>query len=315
MLPYILRGHSKPITSLVFNKDGDLLYVSSKDKVVSCWYTKSGELLGSFQHKGSVNGVSVNFNTTRVATACATGEFLIWDAKTGIEITSVNVSVPVKSVEFSENGNELLVLTERISKTPSAVSIYSMPKEVLESTKVYKGQQWKSKESFQFHDTKATCCCWGPSSQQTIIVGCEDGSVRIFRVDTHEQLTGITEHKNSITRVATSPDKLFFITSSADNSARLYDCLDFKHLKTYSASEPVNSAAISPTKNLVVIGGGTSAVDVTTTMARVAYFEARIFHLVFEEEIGTVKAHFGPIHCLSWSPDGMSFASGGEDGM
>jgi WD40 repeat protein len=33
-----------------------------------------------------------------------------------------------------------------------------------------------------------------------------------------------------------------------------------------------------------------------------------------QDEMGNVKGHFGPIHTLSFSPDGRSFASGSEDG-
>ena len=40
----------------------------------------------------------------------------------------------------------------------------------------------------------------------------------------------------------------------------------------------------------------------------------RFFHKIFEEEIGRVKGHFGPINTLAFHPNGTEFASGGEDG-
>lgn len=64
----------------------------------------------------------------------------------------------------------------------------------------------------------------------------------------------------------------------------------------------------------VVLGGGQDAMDVTTTSTRVGKFDARFFHLVFEEEFGRVKGHFGPINSLAFHPDGKTYASGGEDG-
>jgi translation initiation factor 3 subunit I len=112
-----------------------------------------------------------------------------------------------------------------------------------------------------------------------------------------------------------SKDKMIFISASSDNTAKLFDTISFELLKTYRSGEPVNSAFISPLKDHIVLGGGTSSSLVTTTAARNAYFEARFFHMVFEEEIGTVKGHFGPIHALAFSPDGKSFVSGGEDGF
>lgn len=54
--------------------------------------------------------------------------------------------------------------------------------------------------------------------------------------------------------------------------------------------------------------------EVTTTAARSGKFEARFFHLIFEEEFARVKGHFGPINSLAFHPDGKSYASGGEDG-
>ena len=55
--------------------------------------------------------------------------------------------------------------------------------------------------------------------------------------------------------------------------------------------------------------------SVTTTDQRQGKFEARFYHLVFEEEIGRVKGHFGPINTLAFHPDGTGYASGAEDGF
>jgi len=54
--------------------------------------------------------------------------------------------------------------------------------------------------------------------------------------------------------------------------------------------------------------------DVTTTSTRIGKFDARFFHLVFEEEFARVKGHFGPINSVAFHPDGKSFSTGGEDG-
>jgi translation initiation factor 3 subunit I len=35
--------------------------------------------------------------------------------------------------------------------------------------------------------------------------------------------------------------------------------------------------------------------DVTTTSARQGKFEARFYHKIFEDEIGRVRGHFGPL--------------------
>ena len=54
----------------------------------------------------------------------------------------------------------------------------------------------------------------------------------------------------------------------------------------------------------VVLGGGQEAAEVTTTASKAGKFQARFFHLVFEEEIGRVKGHFGPINSVAFHPNG-----------
>jgi hypothetical protein len=58
----------------------------------------------------------------------------------------------------------------------------------------------------------------------------------------------------------------------------------------------------------VVIGGGQEASQVTMSDRRAGKFEAKFFHKIFEEEIGGVKGHFGPINALAFNPDGRRCA-------
>merc|ERR1712221_28284 len=97
-------------------------------------------------------------------------------------------------------------------------------------------------------------------------------------------------------------DEMLFITASKDNTAKLFDIDSFNQVKTYKTERPVNSASLSPIKDHVVLGGGQEAMDVTTTSARVGKFDARFFHMIFEEEIGRVKGHFGPINSVVFHP-------------
>lgn len=85
-------------------------------------------------------------------------------------------------------------------------------------------------------------------------------------------------------------------------------------LKTYVADTPLNSAAITPKKDYVILGGGQAAMDVTTTSTRQGKFEARFYHKIFEDEIGRVRGHFGPLNTVAVHPNGTAYASGGEDG-
>ncbi len=59
----------------------------------------------------------------------------------------------------------------------------------------------------------------------------------------------------------------------------------------------------------MLLGGGQEAMSVTTTAGKVGKFDARFHHLVFEEELGRVKGHFGPINTVAFHPDGKGLVN------
>ena len=149
---------------------------------------------------------------------------------------------------------------------------------------------------------------------EALFVTFDNGAIRLYDPVTGDELEEFFAHEKKINRVSFNKDKTLFITSSADFTAKLYDAIDMKHLKTYKTDRPVNDAVISETKDHILLGGGQEAMSVTTTAGKVGKFETRFFWLVYEEEFGTVKGHFGPINALAINPNGLSYASGAEDG-
>lgn len=166
---------------------------------------------------------------------------------------------------------------------------------------------------FPLTTPKITAALWG-EMDMTIIAGHEDGEICHYDMKTNKKTYSNREHTKAISDLQLSQDGTMLISSSKDQTAKLFDAKNVELLKTYKTERPVNSAAISPIRDHVVLGGGQEAMDVTTTSTRIGKFDARFFHTVFEEEFGRVKGHFGPINSLAFHPDGKSFSSGGEDG-
>ena len=154
---------------------------------------------------------------------------------------------------------------------------------------------------------------WGPADE-TIVTGHENGDVVTWDAKTGEARHRASPHKKTITDMQLSKDQTMVITASKDCTALVMDVDELKVLKHFATERPVNSAAISPLKPHVILGGGQDAAAVTTTSGKVGKFDARLFHLVFEEELGHIKGHFGPINTLAFHPDGKGYVSGGEDG-
>ena len=84
-------------------------------------------------------------------------------------------------------------------------------------------------------------------------------------------------HQAQIMDLQANKDLTFIVSSSKDCTAKvtsfchfaklmiffqLFDIETLDHLKTYTTERPINSAAISPLKDHVILGGGQEAIEV-----------------------------------------------------
>ena len=167
---------------------------------------------------------------------------------------------------------------------------------------------------FEPQGSKVTVAAFTPIKNE-IVTGHENGKVSKYNVETHQEIkSNEGAHEEYIMDLQLANDKTYFITSSKDKSAKLIDTSTLESIKSFVTETPLNSASITPGKPYIIVGGGQEAMNVTTTSARQGKFECRFWHKVFEEEVGRVKGHFGPINTISVHPQGKAFASGGEDG-
>ncbi|KAJ7233061.1 hypothetical protein C8J57DRAFT_1439697 [Mycena rebaudengoi] len=109
----------------------------------------------------------------------------------------------------------------------------------------------------------------------------QSGKVALFNVKTGEEIdNNECAHSDVVTDLQLSKDRTYCITSSKDAG--------------------------------ILFGGGQKAMNVTTTSGRQGEFETRFWHKVYEEEVGRVNGHFGPINIRCAE---LRYVSGGEDGF
>ncbi|CCE64092.1 hypothetical protein TPHA_0G02570 [Tetrapisispora phaffii CBS 4417] len=315
MRPIMLVGHERPLTQVKYNREGDLVFTCSKDNVASVWFSINGERLGTLEgHTGAIWSIDVDQYTDCCVTGSADYSVKVWNVSNGKVVHTWNAPVPVKRVEFSPCGNYILAVLDDVMRYPGSINIY----EVKRDANTHEIVEFVE-EPILIIDTQeghkgATVAGWSTEGRY-IIAGHKDGKVSKYNAKTGEFLKSVEAHKQTIGDIQFSPDRSYFITASRDSTAHILDVETFEQLKTYEADCPLNTASITPLKQFVVLGGGQDAKDVTTTSAREGKFEARFYHKVFEEEIGRVKGHFGPLNTIAVDPQGTSYTSGGEDGF
>jgi translation initiation factor 3 subunit I len=308
MRALMLKGHEGPITKIKYNKEGDLLFSTArKDKVCSAWYSHNGERLGTYEgHEGAIWDVDVNFDTTRLLTASADTKAKLWDVQTGQELFTFTHNSPVRTCSFAEGGRMILTAQEDAMKVPAIIFIYNISDDPRE-------QKDEPVREMYGETGKIYTALWG-GLNNFILSGSADGTVRKWNVETGQQEECVQAHTKEVKSLQFSPDRSMFVTASTDKSAKLYDTKTMKCIKTYKSDRPLNAASISPLYNHVIAGGGQDAMSVTTTSSKVGHFQVDFFHMVYQDYMGNVKGHFGPVNTCSFSPDGKQYASGSEDG-
>ncbi|VDM75665.1 unnamed protein product [Strongylus vulgaris] len=325
MRPLSLKGHDRALTRVRFNREGDLLISAAKNKQPCLWYTENGERIGTYDgHNGVVWDVDVSWDTTRLGTASGDNSikvpykcnifsenhdslFQFWDCETGVVLHTINTPTPAKSVNISFSGHLLAYTTQKMTKNPSVLCVVDTRDD----------QQMTADDPlfrthFEFDNSATTCVFSGATDIRTrgyrrasilqVTVGFENGHIQQYDLKGNEEPVNTNDkvHRGYAVAVVLLPGKPLF-------SASNYYC-------SFSSERPVNSACISPIRDHICLGGGEDAMQVTQTAVSAGHFEAKLYHMVFEEEFARFKGHFGPINTMAWHPSGNIIATGGEDG-
>ncbi|KIM30962.1 hypothetical protein M408DRAFT_327876 [Serendipita vermifera MAFF 305830] len=311
MRPILLQGHERSLTQIKYNADGDLIFSCSKDHRINVWYSHNGERLGTYDgHNGTIWTVDVDSESRFLISGSADNMMKLWEVKTGKCLYTWEFPTAIKRVAFSEDDNYIACITEQRMGYQGAIRIFQINRKG-------DGKDQSKEPNFMFHpiESKATVLAFSATSDQ-LVTGHESGKLTLYNTKTGEEVVSNKRaHREVVTDIQMSPDRSYFITSSKDKSAKLYDTKTLDELKSYTTETPLNSAAIAPGRPYILLGGGQEAMNVTTTSARQGKFETRFWHKIFEEEVGRVKGHFGPINTIAVHPAGTSYASGGEDGF
>ncbi|KZS20918.1 Serine-threonine kinase receptor-associated protein, partial [Daphnia magna] len=131
------------------------------------------------------------------------------------------------------------------------------------------------------------------------IVSCaDDRTVRFW-----ERSTGKEIHRIDFTSIpngmeVSNDDAI--LTVASGNTVSFWNTTNFEKIKEYQVPSQVHSASLHPSRSVFVCGGE------DFKMYKIDYSNG--------QELESFKGHFGPVHCVRFSPDGELYASGSEDG-
>jgi translation initiation factor 3 subunit I len=240
----------------------------------------------------------------------------LWHVESGHLLATYPHDRPVRGVSFQHGpamagrGRHFVTVSDQVMGTAPKILMFRLPPredDTLSTEPVRTIVGWST-------STRVTTAVWGPEDATIICTG-EDGNVVVYDSETGIELRRIQAHSKSIRDLKfDSLQQLYFMTASVDTTAKIWDTRSYELLQTFDTGRSINCCSISSSREHVILAGGQEAVDVALTRVDPAQFHVRIWHRSLAVELGQIGGHFGPVNTLTYSPDGKSFTSGGEDG-
>merc|ERR1712088_1013930 len=121
-----------------------------------------------------------------------------------------------------------------------------------------------------------------------------DKVLRIFDLEQpSEPIVKFEGHTSGIKQVMYTPDNKQLLSCSDDKTVRMWDTATGGEIKKIDFDTPIGGVELAKEGDVLTVATG----------SKVIFYEADTF-----------KGHFGPVHCVRFSPDGELYASGSEDG-
>ncbi|CAD5212236.1 unnamed protein product [Bursaphelenchus xylophilus] len=306
MKPLSLQGHTRALTRVRINNDGDLLFTASKDHSPTVWFLENGERIGTYEgHTGVIWDIDVSWDTRHLVSSSGDPSVRVWDVETGKQLNYIKVPTVGRSVSLSYSGNQLAFTTIKVALNPPSLCIADIRDP---------SHMAGDNIDIQLDSAGANCCAFS-HMDDTVVIGTTGGVLQQFDLrNPSDAINFSVAHSSTINDLQVSRDEGLLVSSSNDRTAKLHDARDLTLLKTYKSGRPVNSSAISPTHPYIAVGGGEEAMTVTQTAASAGQFETKLFHAVYENEFAYFKGHFGPVNTLAYAPNGKVIVTGSEDG-
>ncbi|KAJ3010620.1 hypothetical protein HKX48_007310 [Thoreauomyces humboldtii] len=283
--PLTCIGHTRPVVDLHFSSftyTGDFFLISAcKDSIPILRRGNTGDWVGSFQgHKGAVWSARLSRDATVSVTGSADFTAKCWNNLTGEITATLEHKHVVRCVDLTSDAR--CVLTAGYEKVVRMFDLRAPTEAVKVLTACdneIKTALLDGEHGLVFAGDGNKLCVWDLRTSQQV-------SSRGFDAD--------------VTSLRFSWDRKHILCTEG-KSVHFYNALTSALEKSYVTEIPTSTASLHPKNDRFVVGGSSD-------------LWVRVYDWKTGEEKEVYKGHHGPIHCVSYSPDGHLYATGSEDG-
>ena len=284
-----LTGHSGPVNSVAFSRDGRTLASGSADKTIGLWNPDTGQWLGTLiGHTGGVNSVAFSPDGRILASASDDRTVRLWNPATGQLLRALTGhSAPVNSVAFSPDG--------RILASGSDDKTIRLWDPVT-------GQRLRTLTG---HARGVNSIAFSPDGR-ILASASNDETVRLWNPATGQLLRILTGHSASVTSVVFSPNGLTVASGSDDSTVRIWDPASRQVLRILTATDVVESIALTRDGDTLAAGGAQN-------LASGAVGIIRLWNPSTGEIRYRIAGNPGGVSSIAFRPDGATLAAGTQN--
>ncbi len=210
-----LHGHDGLVLSAVYSADGKRIVTASQDGTARLWSAGSGKPTSEpLRHRDAVFSATFDREGRRVLTASFDGTVRIWTADEGALVRLIDVGAPALEAMFTSDGRHVVVTTLDVPGEPIVRPPFFRTATAL--WEVETGRRVGDEDREALQNVKFL------QLANHVVVGTEDGVIRLSGALDDEPVAVLPGHRGSIARIVTSPGGERLATISADGIVRVW---------------------------------------------------------------------------------------------
>ncbi|KAJ5683401.1 Vegetative incompatibility protein HET-E-1 [Penicillium macrosclerotiorum] len=275
----ILQGHTAPVMSVAFSRDGKAVASASSDRTVRIWDSTTGEEIQKLGHFGRIHGVAFSPAGKTIATISSESVIRFWDINTGDE------------QQVLEGHTDIIAA---ISFSPDGKSIASSSHD--HTVRLWDGEQGETSLVLQ-HGDLVTSVAFSTDGER--IISASQAILYVWNLATGEEEYRLEGHSDSINAVTFRNDGRTIASASSDRTIRIWDTETGDQIQQLGHESRVHGVAFSPNGKTIASASFDSTI--------------RLWDAATGTVVRMLNGHSGLITAISFSPDGNIVASASSD--